>query len=276
MRQRRMVARASRALLGFEWSFLCNDPALVDCVTSLYAGCADIVQSPARCVFILRRHTDESVSSTGTIVPRSVEPLRPWRSRNSCGKSTAASSRKQGNRLILHAAAAKKEGRIVLIAGPEGSGKSTLVAALVCSGLRYVTDETVAIDLTDATITPYPKRISLDEHSIGFLRNLFPAIPAALVAGQGERLAPAQAIRCGAVAETEGSARLLMVLSDPRPGHPTLARPIPRAETVIVLAEQAFNFGDLGPGRLDVVADIARACDCSGSKSVTSTRPVAL
>jgi hypothetical protein len=167
-----------------------------------------------------------------------------------------------GNRLLLRAAVAKKEGRILLMAGPEGTGKSTLVAALVCSGLRYVTDETVAIDLTDATITPYPKPISLDEHSIDFLRNRCPAIPAALVGGHGERLVPAQAIRSDAVAETEGAARLLMVLSDPRPGHSTSAQPIPRAEAVIVLADQAFNFRDLGPGRLDVVADIARACDC--------------
>jgi hypothetical protein len=35
-----------------------------------------------------------------------------------------------------------------------------------------------------------------------------------------------------------------------------------RAEAAVALAEQAFNFRSLGPGRLDVIAKIVRGCDC--------------
>jgi hypothetical protein len=39
-------------------------------------------------------------------------------------------------------------------------------------------------------------------------------------------------------------------------------RPIARSEAAALLAEQAFNFRELGPGRLDVIAKVVRACNC--------------
>jgi chloramphenicol 3-O-phosphotransferase len=145
---------------------------------------------------------------------------------------------------LLHAAAAERDGSVMILAGPEGSGKSTLVAALVRSGLRYVTDETVAVDLAAGTIAPYAKPIALHETE------------------QCQRLVPAQTIRPDAVATSGGNGRLLVLLGGYQAGRATAARAIPRAEAAVALAEQAFNFRTLGPGRLDAVAEVVRACDC--------------
>ena len=45
------------------------------------------------------------------------------------------------------------------------SGKTTLVAGLVLAGLRYLTDEAVAIRPADGGITPFPKALSVDHGS---------------------------------------------------------------------------------------------------------------
>jgi GTPase SAR1 family protein len=249
--------------LGFEWSTLTNDPALDDCITSLYEACIDGRSGPAPHVFILRRHaSSESVSlyrDGHAILRRAPDGLAIAQLVWAVNRGVVEEA---GNRLLLHAAAAERDGRIVLLAGPEGSGKSTLVTALVCSGFTYLTDETVAIEMPAGTIAPYPKPIALHDDALGSLRALGAGLPEAVVSGGGERLVPAQGIRSDAVAQSGRHARVLVLLSASRPGRAVAARSIPRAEAAIALAEQAFNFRELGPGRMNVLADAVRACDC--------------
>ena len=45
-------------------------------------------------------------------------------------------------------------------------------------------------------------------------------------------------------------------------GSRTELIPMARAETVVVLGEQSFNFNELAPDALHLAADIVRACDC--------------
>lgn len=63
--------------------------------------------------------------------------------------------------LRMHAAAAVVDGRAVVLPGPMGAGKSTLVAGLVQRGFAYVTDEVVAIDPARGVVRPYPRPCSL-------------------------------------------------------------------------------------------------------------------
>jgi hypothetical protein len=250
--------------LGFDWSILTNDSALVDYITFLYDGCVDGEPGPAQHVFILRRHMSSDAPSVSVYLDgRAILRRAPadlaiahvvWHVNRGVVEQA-------GSRLLLHAAAAERDAAIVVLAGPEGSGKSTLVTALVRSGLRYVTDETVAVELPAATIAPYPKPIALDGGSLGSLRDLAPAISPPLEIALEQRLVPAQAIRPGAIAKRCGAPRLL-VLPSYTPGRATAARLIPRAEAAVALAEQAFNLRTLGPGRLDGIAGVVRACDC--------------
>lgn len=246
--------------LEFEWSIVANDSALVERTTSLYEGCADGRPGPARHVFMLRRHADESVS----VYRDGVAALRRAPAALALARLAWEINRgvvqEAGKQLLLHAAAAALDERVVVLAGPEGSGKSTLVAALVCSGLQYVTDETVAVEPSGA-IAPYPKPIALPHASLRALRELWPDFPVSTCAPGIEGLVSPQMIGA-AVARPGGVARLVVLLSAFRPGRTTAARQISRAEAAVTLGDQAFNLREIGPGRVDLLADAVRKSDC--------------
>ena len=146
--------------LGFDWSVSSNDPTLVECITYLYEACIGGRAGEQRQAFVLRGHArphdscvslfhDERVVLDHVSPTVAIERL-VWEVNRGVVEQTE-------NQLLLHAAAAEADGRIALLAGPEGSGKSTLVTALVRAGLRYVTDETVAAEVPGGAIRPYPK-----------------------------------------------------------------------------------------------------------------------
>jgi hypothetical protein len=247
--------------LGFDWSIVANESALVEQVSWLYAACADATPAPAAHVFTLRRNADASVSlcrngqarieqaSTGLAMARLA-----WEVNRGVVETA-------GKRLLLHAAAAARAERVVVLAGPERSGKSTLVAALVCSGLRYLTDEAVAVDRR-AAIAPYPKPVALTDDSLGALHELCPQLPAAPPAPGLEHLVGPQALRTDAVSNRGGVARLVVLLSEFRPGRTSDAHRVSRAEAAVTLADQAFNLQDVGPGGLQLIAELLRPSDC--------------
>ena len=256
-----MIESPRLVCLGFDWSVESDDPALVRSVTSLYDAC--VATGSARHRFGLRHadRTDPSrltLSRDGSVVLENVPPglavaRLVWEvNRGVVEESTG--------HVLLHAAAAEREGSVVLLAGPSRAGKSTLVAALVRAELRYVTDETVAIDPASAGIVPYPKPIGLERGSWPLLPDLRPDAEAG--GGEPEQwLVPPRSIRADAVAPSGGVASLVLFPAH-RPGHPTKAQPIARAEAAVALAEHSFNFRSFGPGALDVIARVLRTSRC--------------
>jgi hypothetical protein len=246
--------------LGFDLSVRTNDPSLARHVTWLYEACR--AAGPARHRFILRRHARPAPGPVTLYRDgRAVLRRRPpglglahlvWQINRGVVDDA-------GDRLLLHAAAAERDGTVVLIAGPQDAGKSTLVVALVRAGLRYVTDETVSIEPSSTTVEPYPKPITLDRRLSARFPELRPEIDPELEAGLDQWLIPPQAIRAGAVAPSGGVARVL-VLVGYRPGARTTVQSIPRADAAVALAAHAFNFG--ASGSLHIVADVVGGCCC--------------
>lgn len=76
-----------------------------------------------------------------------------------------------GERLVLHAAAAERDGQAVVLGAPSGAGKTTLVSALVAAGWGYLTDDVAMVDEAGLVQT-YPKPIGVDLR----FRHLFPAM----------------------------------------------------------------------------------------------------
>lgn len=71
--------------------------------------------------------------------------------------------------ILLHAGAVEFDGRVVIVTGVSGRGKSTLTAALVAFGGAYVTDELVIIDPQTLLVRPYPKPLDIGRDSLEML-----------------------------------------------------------------------------------------------------------
>lgn len=74
------------------------------------------------------------------------------------------------NHVLFHGGAVERDGRVVVVAGESGRGKSTLTAALVRRGFGYLTDEVAAVVPHDLSVVPFPKALDLDgsaQHLLG-------------------------------------------------------------------------------------------------------------
>lgn len=59
-------------------------------------------------------------------------------------------------RLAVHAAALAKDGRVLLLPGASGRGKTTLAAMLMASGFTFLGDDTVVLERDDLRVRPIP------------------------------------------------------------------------------------------------------------------------
>lgn len=61
----------------------------------------------------------------------------------------------QRGKVALHGSGIIVNGKVMVISGESGSGKSTITTALLSSGLEYIADDTVAIDFTEEAVIAY-------------------------------------------------------------------------------------------------------------------------
>jgi hypothetical protein len=59
--------------------------------------------------------------------------------------------------VVLHAGAVSANGRVMLLAGPTGSGKTSLAAWFVANGFRYLSDEVVALVEGGTDVVGFPR-----------------------------------------------------------------------------------------------------------------------
>ncbi|MDP8969905.1 MAG: hypothetical protein M3N52_05320 [Actinomycetota bacterium] len=163
--------------------------------------------------------------------------------------------------VLVHAAAAERGGAAVLLPAPMESGKTTLVAGLVRRGLRYLTDEAVAVDPVTSQVRPFPKALSIDRGSWQVLADLRPDVdPAVAAYTKLQWQVPAEAIRPGALAPP--ALPRLVVAPRYEAGSDTTLRPVSRARMLTLMAESTFNFHAAGRRNLEVLARVVRRSDC--------------
>jgi hypothetical protein len=243
--------------LDLTFSVRADDPQLQAIVEHIYAACATVA-APATCFSVRQSARGSGASEVlvdGDCVRVTSTPALAlahlvWEINR---RTVTASSRM----LLLHAAAAERDGTVVLLPAPSGAGKSTTVAALVAAGLRYLTDEAAAIDPDTGAVRPYPKPIALNaSHIIG---NLGPVPAATERYVGGERYVTAAEL--DAAIGDGGVPRLVVVPQFTRDLREPVRRvELSRAETLVLLAEQSFNFRELGVAALEQLARLVRGC----------------
>jgi hypothetical protein len=160
------------------------------------------------------------------------------------------------DKLGLHAAAVSWRGQGILLVGPSKAGKSTLAAALVRDGSGYLTDEAAFVDLNTLIIEPYPKPLSLRTGSLALLGLRTPEE----VQGTTSDLVPASYLRSSVEIATVPLSTIVFIRR--RPGEAVSYRPIPRAEALVELTNNSFNFVDHGGSWLGRLRRLVLACSC--------------
>ncbi len=163
--------------------------------------------------------------------------------------------------VLIHAAAAERDGSVVLLPAAPSSGKTTTVTGLLRRGFRYLTDETVALDVTSVRLRPFPKAVGLEMGSWPLFPDLAPVLaPGSRRWFRDKWHVPPAAI--GAELATGGTPRLV-VSPAYRAGSVTELTWISRAAGLGLLAACSFNPAEWGRGGLEVVAGMLRGCRCA-------------
>jgi len=165
--------------------------------------------------------------------------------------------------LVLHAAVVEKNGCAMIMPAPPGSGKSTLCAALVSSGWRLLSDELAVISLETNGLTPLPRPVGLKNQSIEVIRQRYPGVAIGEEArdttkGTVAHMQPPQV----SIAKQDTEAKPAWILF-PRytPEHPLELQPFSKAQSLLKLIENAFNFTVLGRRAFDCLRQVVDSSD---------------
>lgn len=129
--------------------------------------------------------------------------------------------------LAVHAGVVARGERVIAFPAGSGGGKSTLTAACLRTGFRYVSDEALCLAFPDGSVIPYPKPLGLSPESRRLLRM-----------ASGDATLSYQDLGAGL-------ARIPLELSDlvlpeRHPGE-MLLEELPRSEVVSSLLRWSFN-----------------------------------
>jgi HprK-related kinase A len=168
--------------------------------------------------------------------------------------------------LLLHASAAERDGRALLMTGLSGAGKSTLAALLMARGWRLMGDEFALLDVESEQVHAFPRLISLKNAAIEVARAAHPqgrfgprleGTPKGVI----QHLLPdARAI--AAMAEPAAPALILF----PSFGFDAAERPVLPSETFVRLTQASTNYVAMGERGFDALTRLvatvsARAID---------------
>ena len=166
--------------------------------------------------------------------------------------------------LNIHAASLERNGQVVVLPAPPGSGKSTLCAALALRNWRLLSDELTLIDPDSMQAHALARPINLKNASIDVIRAFEPSAAWApevydTTKGRVTHLRPpAQAVQR---MQESGTPRWIVF---PRyvAGAEPLLTPRSKVQTFTHFAENAFNYSILGELGFATVARLVEQCDC--------------
>ncbi len=164
----------------------------------------------------------------------------------------------------IHASVVEIDGEGVMFPAAPQSGKSTLALGLLSRGARYLSDEFALIDPETLRLHPYPKALCLKEGSFGVLDDLglHRERRRVYVKGKKGRVAFVSPTRFGP--ERVGSpcpVRHILFCRYREGARPAVSS-ISRAEAVLRLNEQSFNFLKFRRRGVTLMSDLVRSATC--------------
>lgn len=247
--------------IDFAFSVRAEDPALAGALDALYGqfrvGPGEADGGP---VYDLRRRADgyEGVLAEGwEVEAETVAGLLDyitWDVQRFAIESVTGM-------LAVHASAASLDGVGFAFPAHMDSGKSTLIAGLVNDGFHYLSDEAALFDPHDGALHPFAKPLKLSRSSVRAVEGLYERVMAGPFGeDRGIFHVRPDELRRGSIG---GPCRLGYVIA-PRysEGATTSLEPMSRAEAAVVLAENSFNFKELGAEGLSILKAAVADADC--------------
>jgi HprK-related kinase A len=173
-------------------------------------------------------------------------------------------ARRSNHLLMLHSAVVERHGLALLLPALPGHGKSTLCAALIHSGWRFLSDEFGLVRPEDGLLLPLPRPMPLKNASIDVIRAFAP---------QAE-LGPAfEGTHKGTVAHVRSPTESVQRMDETaRPrwvvfprwvaGSPLRLEPVVKPDAFLMLATNSFNYTLLGQTAFELVGQIVDSSDC--------------
>lgn len=166
--------------------------------------------------------------------------------------------------LMLHAAVIERDGFAAILPAPPGSGKSTLCAALISRGWRLLSDEMTLISTVDATIVPLCRPVSLKNESLTLIRDYAPAATFSdIVHNTSKGSVGLMKIERHHLDRVNSTARPGWVIFPKYiAGSTAKLTPRSRANGMLELGRNAFNYGLLGASGFHTLAEVVDQSDC--------------
>lgn len=166
--------------------------------------------------------------------------------------------------LIVHAGVVEHCGNAMILPAPPGSGKSTLCAALAFSGWRLLSDELALIEPATGALVPVARPISLKNQSIDVLRGFAPSAVIGPVVHETTKGSVAYVRPPTDSVENASTTSLprWVVLPRFRPGVDARLEPLSKAQALMQLVDNAFNYHVYGVEGFRLLAGLIDRCDC--------------
>lgn len=166
--------------------------------------------------------------------------------------------------LVIHGAVIERNGMAIILPAPPGAGKSTLCATLVNRGWRLLSDELALIDLSDGLVYGMARPVNLKNQSISIVQAHFPnvimsePVPDTTKGTVALMKPPSESVRRVGEAARPVFVILPRYQADAEPNM----EPHSKAETLMLMADQSFNYNIHGKVGFEALCRLLEACQC--------------